>query len=164
MKTEIVRNILKDQFEERRETATKVYLLYLDEMKRLIKNPNARPDISALERFIENESGAFGRELAKVFMDAIECGHRHANDKAEKEIKAKAIPGTVLLADVPPMHNAAMEFWQMFEGMLVKGDTKRFDKYVDADLEEYVTKYPDAEEQIRNIYKYVMKKRVQWFS
>lgn len=164
MRTEVVRNILREQVDERLEIAKEVYHLYLDEMKALIKNPNARPDTSSLKRFIENETGTFGRELAKVFADAIEAGYCHASEMAERKVKENAIPGAVCLADVPPLHDKAMEFWQMFEGMLVKGDTARFDKYVDLDFHEYSEKYPDAEDQLRNVYKYVMKKRVQWFS
>lgn len=74
------------------------------------------------------------------------------------------IPRVVRLADVPPMHPKASEFWQTFEGMLVKGDTARFDKYVDQDFQEYMQECPEAAEQLSKVYQYVKRKRVQWFS
>lgn len=74
------------------------------------------------------------------------------------------IPRVVCLADVPPMHPKALEFWQMFEGMLVKKDLKRFDRYIDQDFNEFVEQYPEAAEQLSNVYRYVKRKRVQWFS
>ena len=74
------------------------------------------------------------------------------------------IPKVVRLADVPPMHPKALEFWQMFEEMLVKKDLKRFDKYVDIDFQEYTQECPEAAEQLSKVYQYVKRKRVQWFS
>lgn len=70
--------ILKEQLEERRETAKRVWKIYHNEMMRLIENPNSQPDVSALEKFIEDESGTFGQELARLFKDAIEFGFTHA--------------------------------------------------------------------------------------
>ena len=52
-------------------------------MMRLIENPTSKPDVSVLERFIENESGTFGQELAKIFKDAIEYGFTHAGFVSE---------------------------------------------------------------------------------
>lgn len=73
-----MQEILKEQIEEHRETAREVWKIYHDEMMRLIDNPNSQPDVSVLERFIENENGTFGQELAKLFKDAIEFGFCHA--------------------------------------------------------------------------------------
>lgn len=75
--------ILKEQLEERRETAKRVWKIYHNEMMRLIENPTSQPDVSALERVIENESGTFGQELAKIFKDAIEFGFCHAKFVSE---------------------------------------------------------------------------------
>lgn len=78
-----MQELLKEQIEERRETARKVWKIYIAEMERLIENQGARPDTSTLERFIENESGTFGQSLAKLFIDAIEFGFYHAEDMSK---------------------------------------------------------------------------------
>lgn len=78
-----MQEILREQIEERKETVNKVWKIYNDEMMRLIENPTSKPDVSVLERFIENESGTFGQELAKIFKDAIEYGFAHAGFVSE---------------------------------------------------------------------------------
>lgn len=78
-----MQEILREQIEERKETVNKVWKIYNDEMMRLIDNPTSQPDVSVLERFIENESGTFGQELAKIFKDAIEYGFAHAGFVSE---------------------------------------------------------------------------------
>ena len=75
--------ILREQLAEHKETARKIWKIYHDEMTRLIENPDSQPDSSVLERFIENESGTFGQELAKIFKDAIEYGFAHAGFVSE---------------------------------------------------------------------------------
>ncbi len=68
---------LKIQIEERGKTVKKVWDMYAAAMNRLIENPGARPDTSELILFIRCERDEFGRNLAKVFKDAIEFGHLH---------------------------------------------------------------------------------------
>jgi hypothetical protein len=80
---EIKQIVLREQLAEREETARKIWKIYHDEMTRLIENPDSQPDSSVLERFIENESGTFGQELAKIFKDAIEYGFAHAGFVSE---------------------------------------------------------------------------------
>lgn len=70
--------ILKEQLAENRETARKIWQIYYREMMRLIENPTSQPDVSVLERFIENENGTFGQTLAQLFIDAIKYGNTHA--------------------------------------------------------------------------------------
>jgi len=71
--------ILKEQLAENQNTAKLLWRLYRAEMMRLIENPTSQPDVSILERFIENESGTFGLTLAQLFIDAIKFGSTNAD-------------------------------------------------------------------------------------
>lgn len=78
-----MQEMLREQIEERKETVNRVWKIYNDEIMRLIENPTSKPDVSVLERFIENESGTFEQELARLFKDAIEFGFNHASFVSE---------------------------------------------------------------------------------